>query len=277
MHTSLHIDGTDVDGPLRIEIALNPGATETQGYITRIKDLGVATTGKPIGNQASMDNARRYDVQNGNTNLRNSQIFDHETGLGKVAEAWKQDPVYSKGTSKTRNTCLDFVLRLMGELGLGDLDAAMTKIWLGGYAHLTHNTERFVVKLTDGWSIKVGAPETPPWVRVYNVLDNPNPNEATRLLDSRVETPCKKPKLTKRKCINADYFNEKAVYATTTTAEEFSKNESSPPEKKRLATIKEEVEPRPLALDIPLGVGLGRIKGALSTLLLVGGKIFKAA
>ena len=49
VHTALHVEGTATDGPLRIEIAINAQDVSARGLVIRVKDLGVANTGKPIG------------------------------------------------------------------------------------------------------------------------------------------------------------------------------------------------------------------------------------
>jgi len=92
MHTMLEIAGTDVDGPLRLQIAEHPSV----GYALVARDLGVINTGKPIGFWG-LDNARRYVAQTGQTSLTNAGIIDHQTGNGVLTKAWQEDVWHRRG------------------------------------------------------------------------------------------------------------------------------------------------------------------------------------
>ena len=293
MHTALHIDGTDTDGPMRIEIAVNPTALDTQGYVIRVKDLGVANSGKPIGFWSSMQNARRYVVQNGQTTLTNAEIFDHDSGRGMAVDAWKVNPVYSRGTGSSPNTCIDFVDNMLAQMNL-DLDPAMSKIFADGDEYYTYNSEKFVMKLPNFWSVKTDLPDNykpPPgvdsWTRIYEVLSQPD--KSTMIADSSQVTYCTKSRKSKRDCTQTAEFTDDAWYSDTVTLEEVSNLATTPPpDEAKLATIDEESRPaaapfqdtvaKPGTAGTGLAtIGLGRASGVISSLVLVAGEVAEAA
>ncbi len=130
MHTAVYVDGIDADGPLRIEVANNSQDTSARGAVIRVKNLDVVSTGKPIG-LSGPPNSQRSIVPNGQTAVTNTEISDHQAGDGIFADAWKDNPIYTRGTGKTPNTCLDFVDRLLEHMNL-NLDPAMSKIFASG-------------------------------------------------------------------------------------------------------------------------------------------------
>jgi len=284
LHSALHVDGTDTDGPLRIEIAVNQAAIDTRGYVLRVKDLGVASTGKPIGFWSSIGNSRRYVVQNGQTSLTNAEIFDHDSGRGLVVDAWKTNPVYAKGTGSTPNTCIDFVDQMLAHMNL-DLDPSMSKIFSNADEYYTYNSKEFVQELPHVWSIKTDLPPDfkPPlgidsWTHIYDILGQPD--KSTMLIDSTQAT-CTKRKRGKRDCVKPSSFSDDAWYADNVTPNEFSNaGTASIPDDKKLANVEEESRPAAQPFQDTVGkpgtpttalsaIGMGRASGVISAVWLV--------
>ena len=284
LHTALHVDGTATDGPLRIEIAVTKAATETKGYVIRVKDLGVANTGKPIGFWSSIQNSRRYVVQNGQTTLRNADIFDHDTGRGAVTDAWKTNPLYSRGTGSSPNTCIDLVDRILAHMDL-DLDQSMSKLFTNGDEYYTHNSQRFVQELPHIWSIKTDLPNgyEPPagidtWTRIFDVLAKPD--QPTLVVDS-TEATCAKHKRSKRACVNPAQFADDAWYSDSVIPDELNNAGNIPTsDNQKLATIEEESRPAARPFQDEIGkpgtagralaaIGMGRASGVVSAVWLV--------
>ena len=283
LHASLHVDGTNTDGPLRIEIVVDETATFSQTYIIRVKDLGVANTGRPIGPWASIDNAHRQVVRVGETSLTNSGIFDHDTGRGIVVDAWKKDPMYSVGGGVKSNTCLDLVRRILVELNL-ELGDFMKWVFAGADEVYTVLVDRFVERMPYIWSERIElprgvtlAPDVDAWSRLYDVLSEPD--RSIRFADSIPEA-CTKKRMSKRACIRPMRIADMEVLSDALKPGQAGDQ--------RLATIDEESRPaaapfqdtvaRPGAAGtVSAAVGMGRISGVLSTMLLVGGEVVKVA
>lgn len=293
VHASVHVDGTDVDGPLRIELAINVHDDSARGLIIRVKDLGVANTGKPIG-LSGPPNFRRYIVQNGQTTLTNTEIFDHQTGNGIVAEAWKDNPTYTRGIGKAPNTCLDFVYRLLEDMNL-DLDPAMNKIFASGddFYLRAIPTNEVTQRIPNLWSMKVGLPDDykpPPgvvvdtWTRVFDILQNPQ--KSTLLLDS---TAACKARLTKRQCTNPAQFAEETWYSDTIEVDKLAGLSTNPPsdDEDRIPSTEEETRAAVQPFQDTVGkvgsagsdlatIGMGRAGGIVTAVSLIAKEVAQA-
>ena len=233
LHTSLQIGGTNVDGPLRVEVGFNTYAT----LQLRATDLGVAQSGQPIG-YWGISNSRRYVRQTGQTSLTNADIIDHQTGTGLLAQVWNQNPVYRRGGGLTPNTGIDLVQRLLGALKL-PTESSMALIYSNGEEFYTDSSDSYSQTITNVWSIQqpIDNSTTSDWVRVFDLVTNPA--TPALLLDSR-NTTLGSGTLTERHKRSEDpsAYDQTAWFTDAVTQAEM---ESLPPPPTRaLPTIQEE-------------------------------------
>lgn len=288
-HASIRVAGTDVDGPLVIEVAVNVDAS---GLQIRVLDTGVANTGKPIGFWGA-PNSRRFVVQNGEITLTNSEIFDHQTGKGLVADAWNENPVYTRGTGATSNTCYDFVNGVLAHMN-EELDPSMSKVFTSADEYYTKNSAKWVEKVPLVWSQKTKFPPgyTPVegeqyWMRVFDVVSNPG--APTFIADSTAQGICSKAKMSKRTCFPVTAFGDDAWYSDSVTQTEFNNIGTTPlPEDQRLPTPEEESRSAIAPFQGSVGepgtsttglatVGIGRAAGVISAVTLVAREVAQAA
>ena len=240
----------------------------------------------PFEHQANgIYSSRRYIVQNGQITFTNAEIFDHQAGDGLVTDAWKENPLYSRGTGQTPNTCLDFVYRLLEHMNL-DLDPAMNTIFASGDAYYTIASPKNSVSenVPHVWSEKLELPDgykPPPgvdtWARIFDVLQDPK--QPTLMLDSAVVC---KTKMAKRQCTNPEQFGEDTWFSDTITEEELDGllAGTPPDDSSRIPSIAQEtrgtVQPFQDAVGTPetagtdlATIGMGRAAGVVSAVWLV--------
>ena len=169
LHTSIEIGGTNVEGPLRVEVGFNQYAK----LQIRASDFGVAQSGEPIGFWG-LTNSKRYVRQTGQTSVTNTEIIDHQTGMGLLTKLWNQNPIYRRGGGSTPNTGIDLVQRLLGALNL-PTEPSMALIYTNGEEYYTDFADPYEQTITDVWSIKQtnNNSTTNEWFRVFDVVTNP--------------------------------------------------------------------------------------------------------
>ena len=132
LHSWLMIEGNDVDGPLKIEIAVDKALQsqpDSEKYNIRVLDLTTAQSQKVIAAKAG-----QVAYQVGTTDSVNKDFLDPDSGKGLVADAWNDDTTYRNGMSNANdydwdeeppkllkqrlNTCHNFLQRLIGKLNL---------------------------------------------------------------------------------------------------------------------------------------------------------------
>lgn len=122
-HAQISIDGTDKDGPLAIELGINPvnqlpGNTLSKAlYAVRCIDYGIENTGTSI-TSTLYPQTLRHEATIGETSLTNAELFNPETGKGLVVDAWMKDPIYRMGLNSTPNTCYDLLVRVIRRMNL---------------------------------------------------------------------------------------------------------------------------------------------------------------
>ena len=233
LHTSIEIGGTNVEGPLRVEVGFNQYAK----LQIRASDFGVAQSGQPIGFWG-ITNSRRYVRQTGETSVTNEEVIDHQTGTGLLTKVWNQNPLYRRGGGSTPNTGIDLVQRLLGALNL-PTESSMALIYTNGEEYYTDFADPYEQTITDVWSIKQTNSNltTNQWFRVFDVVTNPaNP---ILKLDSR-NASLGDDSLTERHKRSEDpaTYNQAAWYTDAITQAEM---ESLPvPATRQLPTVQEE-------------------------------------
>ena len=161
LHSWLMIEGNDVDGPLKIEIAADKalqGQPDSERYNIRVLDLTPAQSAKVIAAKAGQV---AYKV--GTTDSVNKDFIDPDSGKGLVADAWNQDNTYRNGMSNQNdydfdedppkllkqnlNTCHNFLQRLVGKLNLALSPAAEALIQFSSIASGMNEAKncRFVI------------------------------------------------------------------------------------------------------------------------------------
>ena len=275
LHTSLQIDGTTFDGPLRVEVGFNTYAK----LQLRATDLGVAQSGQPIGFWG-VSNSRRYVRQTGQISLTNADIIDHQTGTGLLAKVWNQNPLYRRGGGLTPNTGIDLVQRLLGALNL-PVESSMALIYSNGEEYYTDSSDIYSQTINDVWSIQQpnGNSTTDDWVRVFDVVTNPA--APALLLDSR-NTSLGSDDLSERhkRQENPLAYDQTAWFTDAVTQAEM---ESLPPPASRaLPTIQEESKSAVSPFEATLGqrgaaglvetaeVTIGRTAGVLLATYMIG-------
>lgn len=288
-HAQIRIDGTSADGPLLIDVAVNAKST---GLQLRVLDTGVANTGKPIGFW-SAPNSRRFVVQNGQTTLTNTEIFDHQTGNGLVADAWNDNPTYTKGAGTTPNTCYDMADRILAHMN-EDLDPSMVKIFANADEYYTTYSSKWVEKVWQVWSQKTDFPAgyTPSegeqyWTRVFDVVSKPG--APAFIADNTAMGACTKAKMSRRTCFPTTAFSDDAWYSDSVTQAEFNSIGTEPlPSDKQLPTPEEESRAAVAPFQDSVGkpgtptnglatVGMGRAAGVISAVTVVAREVAQAA
>lgn len=278
-HTAIRVDGTATEGPLVIEIALNAAAVDSQGFLVRVKDLGVANTGKPIGFWGP-GNSRRYVVQNGKVSFTNAEIFDHQAGTGLVADAWNDNVVYTRGTGAAANTCFDLVDRVLNKMNL-DLDSSMLKIYANSAEYYMYHSTKLIQKISQVWSLKTEFPDgytAQPgedlWARAFDVVQNPG--KPIFIADTTGAGACTKFKMSKRTCLSpaavADdtYYSDTSDSLTTTPASDNGKLPTLQEETRAAVTPFEDTVGKPGTDTTALAtVGMGRASGLITAITLV--------
>ena len=108
IHVSVHIEGTSVDGPLRIDFRVNANDLV---YVW-IDDWGPEQTGKPISDAPTEDRYRLiFDM--GTITYTQQDLIDLDTGRGLIHTAYATEPGYQSGVKD----CASFVERLVSTLG----------------------------------------------------------------------------------------------------------------------------------------------------------------
>ena len=233
LHTSIEIGGTNVDGPLRVEVGFNQLAR----LQIRASDFGVAQSGQPIGFWG-VTNSRRYVRQTGQSAVTNAEIIDHQTGTGLLTKVWNQNSLYRRGGGSTPNTGIDLVQRLLGALNL-PTEPSMALIYTNGEEYYTDFADPYQQTVTDVWSIKQSNSNLTAneWVRVFDVVTNP----ATSILklDNR-NVSSGGDTLTERHKRSEDpaTYNQAAWYTDAITQAEMES--LPPPATRQLPTVQEE-------------------------------------
>ncbi|KAL8940606.1 MAG: hypothetical protein Q9216_002719 [Gyalolechia sp. 2 TL-2023] len=157
-HGRLWVNGTENEGPLFVELALNPtspqpGPSLNRKYAVVSKDLGVANTGKTwwMPSTSTSTQVNNYVITQGETVLTNPEIFDHEAGTGLLADAWLEDPVYRMGTGSTPNTCYQLVERVLGRMNL-DMDPLTKELFGNSTEYYTSYSRISVQRVQDVFS-----------------------------------------------------------------------------------------------------------------------------
>ena len=147
LHSWLMVEGNDVDGPLKIEIAVDKtldGQPDEERYNIRVLDLTTAQSQKAIAAKAGQVAYKVGTTESGNTD------FVDENGKGLVQSAWNEDPTYRNGMSNANdydfdedppqlekqrlNTCHNFLQRLVAKLNLALSPAAEALIQFSSIA-----------------------------------------------------------------------------------------------------------------------------------------------
>lgn len=151
-HALLEVDGNDRDGPLTIE--LGPGVREPRStFAIRCMDIGVAHTGRPIDPYIG-PTVERHIISNGETTLKNAQLFDHIAGTGFAADAWNEDPVYVYGTGSKPNTCFEFIERVVAKMRL-QMDPRTRTLFDNSRDYYRFHRTKKIVRVSETASIEV--------------------------------------------------------------------------------------------------------------------------
>lgn len=182
-HGRMWIDGTEHEGPLLIELGVSPIAGRPgtlSSYAVRVSDLGVANTGQPRRGQPKPGYVR-YDIEVGETSLRNPEMFDHEAGTGLIADAWLEDPIYRMGTGSEPNTCYDLLERTLGRMHIA-LDPVTKKLNDQSREYYTLYSSRMIERVGDVASMRYKPtdqfemPTVEVETKVFNVDSEYNPD-----------------------------------------------------------------------------------------------------
>ena len=281
LHTSLQIDGTNVDGPLRVEVGFNQNAM----LQVRAFDLGVAQTGQDIGFWG-VPNSRRYVRQTGQTFVTNAEVFDHQTGTGLLTQVWNQDPLYRRGTGSAPNTGIDLIQRLLVAMNL-TLESSISLIYTNGEEYYTSYSDTFEQTVDDICSIRQfnGSSTTNEWVRVFNVVTNA---AAPALMFDSGNSTLGGGTLTERRkrSENMVEFNETTWY--TDAVSQVEVDNLPLPATRKLPTIQEERKSAVSPFENTIGqkgaagaletaeVTMGRAAGVVLATLLIGEGIAEA-
>ena len=138
LHSWLMVEGSSVDGPLKIEISVDKsldGQPDSERYNIRVFDLTPAQSQKVIAAKAG-----KVAYKVGTTDLTNKDFLDPDRGKGVVPDAWNADNTYRNGMANANqydfdenppklekqnlNTCHTFLQRLVGKLNLAMGSAA---------------------------------------------------------------------------------------------------------------------------------------------------------
>ena len=233
LHTSMQIGGTNVDGPLRVEVGFN-AYNKLQ---IRASDLGVAQTGQAIGFWGPAT-TRRYVRQTGQTAVTNAEVIDHQTGTGLIAKVWNQNTLYRRGGGLTPNTGIDLIQRLLGALNL-PVEPSIALIYSNGEEYYTDFADPYQQTITDVWSIQKPSNNltTNDWVRVFDVVTNPT--TAVLKLDSQNASLGGDSLTEKHKRSDAPATYDESLWYTEAITQ--AQMESlPPPATKQLPTIQEE-------------------------------------
>ena len=97
LHGWLMVEGNDVDGPIKSEIASDKalvasGAPDSESYNIRVFDLTTAQSQYVIQGKAG-----QVAEKIGTTTATNEELADPETGKGILADAWNEDNTYRNG------------------------------------------------------------------------------------------------------------------------------------------------------------------------------------
>jgi len=111
MHSFLWVSGTDVDGPLKIEVATK---NNNDPYV-RVKDFTTAGTSDEIPSHWADSK-----VSQEKTRLSNKNFLDSSTGKGIVKDALYEDAIYRVGPGHmgNLNTCHTLVERILRRLNI---------------------------------------------------------------------------------------------------------------------------------------------------------------
>ncbi|KAI9673996.1 MAG: hypothetical protein M1817_002202 [Caeruleum heppii] len=113
-HSAVHLSGTSVDGPLRVEL-LKPSPWE---WAVRALDWGPENSDKPIAPTSKRYHRKLFEL--GYVDLRNADIIDPATGKGLLLDTWTEDPVFRPGS----NDCNKLAQRLVAGMNLQIPEAA---------------------------------------------------------------------------------------------------------------------------------------------------------
>ncbi len=165
-HSALFIEGTDDDGPLRIEVR---HALVGKDLEYRVLDYGVGNKGKPPPKYADMRNFLQ-----GSTSMTNDNILNGETGDGPVKRALATDVQYRSGPDNAGklNSCHNFNARIMNELGITTTEEIQGFFKDYDEISVKVNTESWTRKLT---GIKLynptSDPSTPKIMKSWSLSD----------------------------------------------------------------------------------------------------------
>ena len=116
-HSSLWVAGNSQDGPLKVEYDSNPRIAPPLelGLNLRIFDQGLGNSDKPISARGG-----RTTFHVGETTLRNTALYNHDTKSGLIIDKFNEDPKYRVGNkfSGDINDCNNLLRKLMDGLKL---------------------------------------------------------------------------------------------------------------------------------------------------------------
>lgn len=201
-HAQISIDGTDKDGPLAIELGINPrhGNSKTHLskalYAVRCIDHGIENTGKSI-TPTLYPKTIRHEATTGETLLTNADLFDPKTGKGLVADAWMEDPVYRMGLGSTPNTCYDLLVRVLRRMNL-EFDTLTKKMFDNSTEYYTEYSRKMSQRVQHVASlatqprsegmISVGVFSPDIKIVVWNVDFEQNPDAPILVSDSDINS-----------------------------------------------------------------------------------------
>ena len=148
MHTSLYITGTDWEGPLKIDIAMDKELVEDtdMGLHLRILDKGVESSGEPLVTEGG-----RIAKEVGTTTERNLWFYDAVGKEGFLLETFRRDMNYRTGEQfrGAINDCNVYVKRCLNGMGI-TLLPEIEEMFNAAWAYQTRiETEPIAIEIKD--------------------------------------------------------------------------------------------------------------------------------
>ena len=188
-HAILEIDGSSTEGPLSMELGpLVLPIGQELGLLVR--DFGVANSDKPFPQPPPWQYRQRHSIPNGVTLLTNAELFDHQSGRGLVADAWRLDPEYVVGTGFKPNDCFDFIERVLAEMRL-PIDAATRALFENSQEYYAEHSRPQIQQVHDVAHTEIRPIEDEPafemWeCRIFDVVEDPDHPEPIYQINTKM-------------------------------------------------------------------------------------------